>query len=71
LSSGLPAIRSSISIEYDARFGLPFATEISIRNGWPAWTRGGGRRVTVSPRIVPSLSTPDATMNDSSHPSSR
>jgi predicted amidohydrolase YtcJ len=37
----------------------------------PAWIRGGARRVTARPFIVPSLSTPDATMNDSSHPSSR
>ena len=63
--------RSSTSIEYDARFSLPFAITTSIRNGSPAYIRGGGRRVTVSFFSVCSLRMPLAMMNDSSQPSRR
>jgi hypothetical protein len=71
LSIGLPRIRSSTSIEYEAMPFFWFSTAISIRNGWPANTCGGGRRLTSSPRIVTSDSTPEAMMNDSSQASSR
>jgi hypothetical protein len=50
---------------------LVFSTAISIKNGCPANTSGAGRRVTRSPRMVSSDSTPDAMMNDSSHARSR
>ena len=42
------ALQSSTSIEYDARFGLPFLITTSIKNGSPAKMRGGGRRSTES-----------------------
>ena len=58
-------------MEYEARRGFLFSTPISMRNGRLAKMRPGARRDTRRPRMVMSLSTPEATMVDSSQPSSR